>query len=165
MGEVNRARDTWLKRDVALKILSESFAADPDRVARFQREAEVLASLNHPNITAIYGTEDADGVHALVMELVEGLTLADRIAQGASPPDDALPIAKQIAGTIAVGIVAICAVVSCVQPRVPTPAPGHPLPTTGCLWLSRTRSHRRLRNRRTAIRRWTPMSSAEGGAS
>jgi Tol biopolymer transport system component len=97
MGEVYRARDTRLKRDVALKILPESFAGDRERLARFQREAEVLASLNHPNIAAIYGLEQADGVQALVMELVEGPTLAERIAQGAIPVDDALPIARQIA--------------------------------------------------------------------
>ena len=94
MGEVYRARDTRLKREVALKILPESFATDPDRLARFQREAEVLASLNHPNIAAIYGLEES---RALVMELVEGETLADRIARGAIPVDEALPIAKQIA--------------------------------------------------------------------
>ena len=97
MGEVYRARDTRLKREVALKILPESFATDPDRLARFQREAEVLASLNHPNIAAIHGLEESEGVRALVMELVEGETLADRIARGAIPIDEALPIAKQIA--------------------------------------------------------------------
>ena len=97
MGEVYRARDTRLKRDVALKILSESFARDSDRLARFQLEAEVLASLNHPNIAAIYGLEEQNGIRALVMELVEGPTLADRIAQGPIPPAEALPIAKQIA--------------------------------------------------------------------
>jgi serine/threonine protein kinase len=97
MGEVYRATDTKLKRQVALKILPASLAADPDRLGRFQREAEVLASLNHPNIAAIYGLEDADGVKALVMELVEGPTLADRITQGAIAIDEALPIAKQIA--------------------------------------------------------------------
>jgi serine/threonine-protein kinase len=102
MGEVYRARDTRLKREVALKILPESFASDPDRIARFQREAEVLASLNHPNIAAIHGLEEgpADaGSHlrALVMELVDGETLADRIARGPIPLDEALPIAKQIA--------------------------------------------------------------------
>jgi eukaryotic-like serine/threonine-protein kinase len=75
MGEVYRARDTRLKRDVALKLLPESFASDPDRLARFQREAEVVASLNHPNIAGIYGLEDSDGVRALVMELVDGETL------------------------------------------------------------------------------------------
>ena len=81
MGEVYRARDTRLKRDVALKILPESFAADADRLARFQREAEVLASLNHPHIAGIYGIEESNGIKALVMELVDGPTLADRIAQ------------------------------------------------------------------------------------
>jgi serine/threonine protein kinase len=97
MGEVYRARDTKLGRDVALKILPDTFAADPERLARFQREAQVLASLNHPHIGAIYGLEESDGVRALVLELVEGPTLADRIAQGAIPLDEALPIAKQIA--------------------------------------------------------------------
>src|SRR5262245_17284560 len=90
MGEVYRARDIRLKRDVALKILPESFASDPDRIARFQREAEVLASLNHPNIAAIHGLEEADSIRALVMELVEGETLADRIARGPIPLDEAL---------------------------------------------------------------------------
>jgi len=97
MGEVYRARDRRLKREVALKILPESFAADPDRLARFQREAEVLAALNHPNIAAIYGLEESSGIRALVMELVEGPTLADRIAQGPMPVDEALVIARQIA--------------------------------------------------------------------
>ena len=101
MGEVYRARDTRLKRDVALKILPESFATDADRLARFQREAEVLASLNHPNIAAIHGLEESNGIRALVMELVEGPTLADRIAQGPIPLDEALPIAKQIAEALA----------------------------------------------------------------
>jgi len=97
MGEVYRARDTRLKRDVAVKVLPESFASDPERLARFQREAELLASLNHPNIARIYGLEESDAVRALVMELVEGETLADRIARGPIPIDEALPIAKQIA--------------------------------------------------------------------
>ena len=97
MGQVWQATDTKLKRQVALKILPEAFAADPERLARFQREAEVLASLNHPNIAAIHGLEEADGVRALVLELVEGPTLADRIKQGPIPLDEALPIAKQIA--------------------------------------------------------------------
>ena len=97
MGEVYRATDTKLKRDVAVKVLPASLASDPERLARFQREAEVLASLNHPNIAQIHGLEDAGGTKALVMELVEGPTLADRIAQGAIPVDEALPIAKQIA--------------------------------------------------------------------
>src|ERR1700675_2731188 len=97
MGEVYRARDARLDRDVAIKILPEAFAADADRVARFQREAKVLASLNHPNIAIIHGLEQAEGAHALVMELVEGEDLAQRIARGAIPVDEALPIAKQIA--------------------------------------------------------------------
>ena len=97
MGEVYHATDTNLKRAVAIKVLPESVAADRDRLARFQREAEVLASLNHPNIAAIYGLERSDGVTALVMELVEGPTLADRIAHGSIPIDEALSIAKQIA--------------------------------------------------------------------
>ena len=97
MGEVYRATDTKLKRQVAIKVLPASVAADSDRLARFQREAEVLAALNHSNIAAIYGVEDADGTKALVMELVEGPTLDDQIRQGAIPIADALPIAKQIA--------------------------------------------------------------------
>ena len=97
MGEVWQARDTKLDRDVALKVLPEAFTSDPDRLARFEREAKVLASLNHPNIGSIYGLEESDGVKALVLELVEGPTLADRIKQGPIPIDEALPIAKQIA--------------------------------------------------------------------
>ncbi|MDA1082806.1 MAG: serine/threonine-protein kinase, partial [Gemmatimonadetes bacterium] len=97
MGEVYRARDTKLDRDVAIKVLPTSLAGDPDRIARFQREAKTLAALNHPNIAQIHGLEESDGIKALVMELVEGPTLADRIAQGAIPVDEALPIAKQIA--------------------------------------------------------------------
>ena len=97
MGQVYCARDTRLNRDVALKILSDSFANDPDRLARLTREAQTLASLNHPNIAHIYGLEESSGVRALVMELVEGDDLSHRIARGAIPLDDALPIAKQIA--------------------------------------------------------------------
>lgn len=97
MGEVYQARDTKLDRDVALKVLPEAFTSDPDRLARFEREAKVLASLNHPNIGSIYGLEEAEGVKALVLELIEGPTLADRIKQGPIPVDEALPIAKQIA--------------------------------------------------------------------
>ena len=97
MGEVYRARDTKLDRDVALKVLPQAFTDDPDRLARFEREAKVLASLNHPNIGHIYGLEEAEGQKALVLELVEGPTLADRIKQGPIPVDEALPIAKQIA--------------------------------------------------------------------
>jgi serine/threonine protein kinase len=97
MGEVYRARDAKLNRDVALKILSGAFIADPDRLARFRREAQVLASLNHPNIAAIYGFEDSGPTHALVLELVDGPTLADRIDEGPIALVDAIPIAKQIA--------------------------------------------------------------------
>src|SRR5262245_7949227 len=97
MGEVYCARDTKLGRDVAIKVLPEALAQDPERLARFEREAKTLASLNHPNIAHIYGLQESDGTEALVMELVEGPTLADRIALGPIPVDDALPIAKQIA--------------------------------------------------------------------
>jgi serine/threonine protein kinase len=97
MGKVWRAPHTALNRDDSQKVLPDGFASDPDRLARFQREAQVLASLNHPNIAHVYGLEQADGVQALVMELVEGPTLADRIAQGPIPVDEALPIARQIA--------------------------------------------------------------------
>ena len=97
MGEVYRAKDTKLGRDVALKVLPDSLAHDPERLARFEREAHLLAALNHPNIAHVYGIEDTTGVRALVMELVEGATLADRISQGPIPLDEALPIAKQIA--------------------------------------------------------------------
>jgi serine/threonine-protein kinase len=100
MGQVYRAKDTRLKRDIALKILPDTFGGDPDRVARFQREAELLATLNHPNIAAIYGFEHADGMRALVLELVDGPTLADRIAQGPIPIDEALLIARQIADAL-----------------------------------------------------------------
>jgi serine/threonine-protein kinase len=97
MGIVYRGRDTKLNRDVALKILPEAFAADPERLARFKREAQVLASLNHPHIAAIYGLEDSGSTHALVLELVEGPTLADRIARGSLPVDESMAIATQIA--------------------------------------------------------------------
>ena len=97
MGEVYRARDRKLDRDVAIKILPEALAADPERIARFEREAKTLAALNQPHIAQIYGLEESNGVRALVMELVDGPTLADRIAQGPIPLDEALPIAKQIA--------------------------------------------------------------------
>jgi eukaryotic-like serine/threonine-protein kinase len=100
MGEVYRARDTRLDRDIAIKILPVAFAADAERLVRFQREAKVLASLNHPHIAAIYGLEDAEGVRALVMELVEGEDLAQRIARGPIPVDEALPIARQIADAL-----------------------------------------------------------------
>ena len=97
MGEVYRARDTNLDRDVAIKVLPEAFTSDPDRLARFEREAKVLASLNHPNIGAIYGLEKSGDTRALVLELIEGPTLAERIKQGPIPVDEALRIAKQIA--------------------------------------------------------------------
>jgi len=97
MGEVYRARDTRLDRAVAIKVLLDSFASDPDRLARFEREAKLLASLNHPHIAQIYGLEESGATRALVMELVDGPTLADRIAQGPLPLDEALPVARQIA--------------------------------------------------------------------
>src|SRR5262249_21236370 len=96
MGQVYRARDTRLGRDVALKVLPPEFAVDPERVARFRREAQLLASLNHPHIGAIYGFEDS----ALVLEYVEGPTLADRLAGGALTVDEALAIARQIADAL-----------------------------------------------------------------
>src|SRR6185295_3546120 len=112
MGEVYRARDTKLNRDVALKVLPEGFTLDVDRLARFKREAQVLASLNHPNIAAIYGFEEsipAPGsgqatLQALVLELVEGPTLADRLAHEPIPLDEALPIARQIAEVLDFGL-------------------------------------------------------------
>src|SRR5438046_10764146 len=124
MGEGYRARDTKLGRDVALKVLPEAFAKDCERMARFQREAQMLASLNHPNIASIYGLEESGGVRALVMELVEGPTLAERIATrargdsagaGLAPParaqqaeplalDEAVGIAKQIAADLVAGV-------------------------------------------------------------
>ena len=100
MGEVYRATDTSLKRDVAIKVLPPFFAEDQDRLARFRREAELLASLNHPNIAHIYGLEESEGATAIVMELVEGPTLADRITEGPLLPDEALAIARQITGAL-----------------------------------------------------------------
>ena len=100
MGEVYQARDTTLERDVALKVLPETFTTDPDRLARFQREAKVLASLNHPNIGAIHGLETSENTQALVLELIEGPTLAERIAKGPIPVDEALEIATQIAAAL-----------------------------------------------------------------
>src|SRR2546428_13171241 len=96
MGIVFRARDTKLERDVALKLLPDHFADDPDRLARFRREAQLLASLNHPNIAQIYGLEESNVARCIVMEFVEGQTLAERIARGPVPVDEALHIAKQI---------------------------------------------------------------------
>ena len=96
MGQVWQTTDTRPNRQVALKILPEAFAADPERLARFTRGAQILDCLNHPNIAAIHGIEEAEGTRALVLELVEGPTLADRITRGPIPLDEALPIAKQI---------------------------------------------------------------------
>src|SRR5215831_20439303 len=100
MGEVYRARDTRLNRSVALKVLPDLFANDPDRLARFTREAQTLASLNHTNIAQIHGLEESAGVRALVMELVDGEDLSVRIARGPVPLDEALPILKQIADAL-----------------------------------------------------------------
>ena len=100
MGAVFRARDTRLGRDVAIKVLLPEVAGDPERLARFQREAQVLAALNHPNIAAIYGLEECDGVSALVMELVDGVDLSERIARGPLPIEDALRLARQIADAL-----------------------------------------------------------------
>src|SRR5260221_12241255 len=100
MGDVYRARDSKLKRDVAIKVLRDASVPDPDRLARFHREAELLASVNHPNIVAVYGLEESNGVTAIVLELVEGDTLADRIAHGPVRLDEALTIARQIADAL-----------------------------------------------------------------
>jgi eukaryotic-like serine/threonine-protein kinase len=100
MGEVYRARDSKLNRDVALKVLPPLFALDPDRVARFKREAQVLAALSHSNIAAIYGLEESQGLHALVLELVDGPTLADRIAAGPLAIDEAIAIGRQVADAL-----------------------------------------------------------------
>src|SRR6267142_3709092 len=97
MGVVYRALDTKLGRNVAIKTLPDAFADDPDRLARFQREAQVLASLNHPNIAHIYGLEESDHIGCIVMELVEGETLAEKLKRGLIPIEEALQIAKQIA--------------------------------------------------------------------
>ena len=97
MGEVYRARDTKLDRDVAIKVLPEAIALDPDRLTRFQREAKTLASLNHPNIAHVYGLDQQEATAFIVMELVEGEELAQRIARGPMPLDEALPVARQIA--------------------------------------------------------------------
>lgn len=103
MGEVYRARDTKLGREVAIKVLPEELAVDEERIARFEREAKLLASLNHPNIASIYGLEEADGVEALVLELVDGPTLAERIADGPVPMEGAMAIAKQIVDALEAG--------------------------------------------------------------
>ena len=100
MGEVYRARDTKLKREVAIKVLPAAFAEDPDRLARFQREAELLASLNHPNIAAVYGLEQIERTTAIALELVEGETLADEIARAPIALPDAISIVRQIADAL-----------------------------------------------------------------
>jgi len=97
MGVVFRGRDSRLQRDVALKLLPDTFASDPERLARFQREAQVLASLNHPNIAQVYGLENADGSACIVMELVEGETIADRLKRGPFSSHEAIEVARQIA--------------------------------------------------------------------
>lgn len=96
MGEVYQAKDTKLGRDVAIKVLPDELAREEERVARFRREAKFLAALNHPDIAAIYGLEKSDGIHFLVMELIEGDTLADRIKAGPVPVEEALKLALQI---------------------------------------------------------------------
>src|SRR6187401_918776 len=102
MGVVFRGRDSRLQRDVALKLLPENFANDPDRLSRFEREAQVLASLNHANIAQIYGLEQVNGSTCIVMELVEGETLAERIKRGPLPHDEALEVSRQIADALSV---------------------------------------------------------------
>ena len=97
MGTVYRAQDTTLDREVAIKVLPEQFTQDPQRLARFEREAKLLASLNHPNIAAIYSFEHSDDIHFLVLELVEGETLAERVAKGPLPVEEALEVCRQIA--------------------------------------------------------------------
>jgi eukaryotic-like serine/threonine-protein kinase len=97
MGEVYKARDARLKRDVAIKVLPAALALDPERMARFEREARLLASLDHPNIGAIYGLEESDGTRALILALIEGPTLAGRIANGPIPLEETIHIAQQMA--------------------------------------------------------------------
>src|SRR5215470_261515 len=100
MGEVYRARDTRLKRDVAIKVLPDALSHDTERLARFQREAEALAALNHPHIAAVYDLADVENSRVLIMEFVEGETLADRIARGAIPLKESLEIAKAVADAL-----------------------------------------------------------------
>src|SRR5437773_469576 len=100
MGVVFRARDTKLQRDVALRILPDHLADDPERLARFQREAQLLAQLNHPNIAAVYGLEESDNTRCIVMELVDGETLQERLKRGPIPIEEALPIAKNICSAL-----------------------------------------------------------------
>ena len=97
MGEVYRARDRRLGREVAIKVVLEAFVADPERLTRFEREAKALATLNHPNVATLYGMEEADGRHFLVMELVEGHTLAEHVAEGPIPLERALAVGRQVA--------------------------------------------------------------------
>jgi hypothetical protein len=101
MGEVYRARDTQLDREVAIKVLPAEFTQDPERLARFQMEAKLLAALNHPNIAAIYGLEESDGIRFLVLELVEGETLAERVAKGPLPVEEALEVLLKTKGRFA----------------------------------------------------------------
>src|SRR5580765_7631782 len=100
MGEEYRATDTKLKREVAIKVLPQAFTEDADRLARFEREAQVLAQLHHPHIASIFGLEESGGVRALVMELVPGPTLAERLKDGPLPLDECLSIARQIAEAV-----------------------------------------------------------------
>src|SRR6267378_567381 len=100
MGEVYRARDSRLSRDVAIKVLPASLVGDPERLARFEREARLLASMNHPGIAAVHGVEEAAGTPALILELVEGPTLAERIAKGPIPEEEVLEIARQLVEAI-----------------------------------------------------------------
>ena len=100
MGEVYRARDPRLKRDVAIKIIPDALACDPERLRRFEREAQILAALDHSHIARIYGIEELDGAFALVLEFIDGVTLADRIAKGPVPVEEALTIAQQIADAL-----------------------------------------------------------------
>jgi len=102
MGEVYRARDTRLNRDVAIKVLPDEFSRDKDRLARFEREAKLLAQLNHPNIATLHGLEEAHGQKFIVMEMIEGQTLAERIASGPIPIDEAILLFQQIATGLAV---------------------------------------------------------------
>ena len=155
MGEVYRARDTTLKRTVAIKVLPESVADDAERLARFQREAEVLAALNHPNIAAIYGLEKAEGTTALVMELVEGPTLADRIAKGPLPVDEALAIAKSLQGN---NCLYCWSASSTLRPWSWPPCGQSMQRWRPCSRSDRAGCGRRLRPRRSvmAARRWSP---------
>ena len=131
MGEVYRAKDTLLGREVALKVLPELFAADADRRARFQREAKTLAALNHPNIAAIHGLAEVPNVSALVLELVDGETLADRIDRGPIPLDEI--VAKVDAVTIASARAAGAALTSRAKPAIAALGPGNGLASTAAI--------------------------------